>query len=79
MGFNIGQGDENTPDRGYELYLAALIMVIVAGFFVLARLAARLSKRQFGWDDYAIVISLVRSLAPFAIYDLHSFKSSFFS
>lgn len=63
MGVNIGEGDESSPDRGYALYLASLIMVICAGLFVLGRLAARWSKRQFGWDDYTIVVSLV------SIYD----------
>lgn len=61
MGLNIGLGDADAPDRGFELYLASLVMVLVAGLFVLGRLAARWTKRQFGMDDYTIVLSLVRS------------------
>lgn len=60
MGLNIGLGDADTPNRGYELYIASLVMVLVAGLFVLGRLAARWTKRQFGMDDYSIVLSLVR-------------------
>lgn len=60
MGLNIGLGDANTPNQGYELYIASLVMVLVAGLFVLGRLAARWTKRQFGMDDYAIILSLVR-------------------
>lgn len=59
MGVNIGLGDANTPDRGYELYVASLVMVLVAGLFVIARLAARWTKGQFGMDDYTIILSLV--------------------
>lgn len=60
MGLNIGLGDADTPNRGYELYIASLAMVLVAGLFVLGRLAARWTKRQFGMDDYTIVLALVR-------------------
>lgn len=60
MGQNIGLGDGDTPNRGYELYMASLVMVLVAGLFVLGRLAARWTKRQFGMDDYTIILSLVR-------------------
>ena len=60
MGLNIGLGDADTPNRGHELYIASLVMVLVAGLFVLGRLAARWTKRQFGMDDYSIVVSLVR-------------------
>jgi hypothetical protein len=59
MGRNLGLGDANTPNQGYELYLTSLVMVLVAGLFVLGRLAARWTKRQFGMDDYTIILSLV--------------------
>lgn len=61
MGQNVGLGDADTPNRGFELYVTSLVMVFVAGLFVLGRLAARWTKRQFGTDDYTIVLSLVRS------------------
>lgn len=59
MGHNVGLGDADTPNQGFELYVTSLVMVLVAGLFVLGRLAARWTKRQFGMDDYTIVLSLV--------------------
>lgn len=61
MGVNIGLGDAETPDKGYQLYITALVMVIVAGLVVLGRFAARWPKKSYGYDDYAILVSLVRS------------------
>lgn len=61
MGVNIGLSDAENPDRGYQLYLTALVMVLVAGMVVLGRLAARWAKKGYGYDDYAIIVSLVRS------------------
>lgn len=60
MGVNIGLGDAENPDLGYQLYLTALVMVLVAGMVVLGRLAARWAKKAYGYDDYAIIISFVR-------------------
>ena len=60
MGHNVGLGDADAPNRGFELYVTSLVMVLVAGLFVLGRLAARWTKRQFGMDDYTIILSLVR-------------------
>ncbi|MCJ1469421.1 hypothetical protein MMC07_008054 [Pseudocyphellaria aurata] len=62
MAVNVGYGDEQTPNRGYQLYFAALIMVILAGLFVFGRLAARWTNRKFGMDDYTIVLSLACSI-----------------
>ena len=41
-------------------------MVIVAGLFVISRLAARLSKgaENLGWDDYTIFAALVSIDSP---------------
>lgn len=61
MGRNVGLGNADAPNRGFELYVTSLVMVLVAGLFVLGRLAARWTKRQFGMDDYTIILSLVRS------------------
>ncbi len=79
MALNVGQGDGNTPDRGYELYIAAVVMVIVAGFFVIGRLAARWTKMKFGMDDYTIALSLVRSYGSNIDYNtnLSNLPSSF--
>ncbi|KAL8655468.1 MAG: hypothetical protein Q9210_000866 [Variospora velana] len=62
MGVNIGLGDAELPDKGYQLYITALVMVIVAGLVVLGRFAARWAKKGYGWDDYAILVSLVFSI-----------------
>ncbi|KAI9862060.1 MAG: hypothetical protein M1830_006191, partial [Pleopsidium flavum] len=62
MALNIGQSNGKTPDRGHGLYVTALVMVIVAGFFVIGRLAARWMKRKFGMDDYTIVLSLIEAV-----------------
>lgn len=56
----VGQGDANVPNRGYELYITAIVMVILAGLTVLTRVAARWAGKRFGLDDYTIVASLVR-------------------
>ncbi|KAL8962833.1 MAG: hypothetical protein Q9193_000822 [Seirophora villosa] len=58
MGVNIGLGDAENPDKGYQLYITALVMVIVAGLVVLGRFAARWPKKSYGYDDYAILVSL---------------------
>jgi hypothetical protein len=54
------------PQRGAELYILSVVMVIVAGFFVAARISARLSKsttsQGLGQDDYCVIASLVISI-----------------
>lgn len=59
MAINYGQGDENEPSKGYELYITALVMVLVAAVFVAGRLATRFSNKKVGIDDYMIITSLV--------------------
>ncbi|KAL8974426.1 MAG: hypothetical protein Q9197_001331 [Variospora fuerteventurae] len=62
MGVNIGLGSAELPDKGYQLYITALVMVLVAGLVVLGRFAARWAQKSYGWDDYAILVSLVFSI-----------------
>lgn len=50
------------PDRGYKLFITALVMVLIAAIFVGIRLATRVHLRQFGWDDLFLVIALVASV-----------------
>jgi hypothetical protein len=49
--------------RGTELYILSVVMVIIAGLFVAARISARLSKsttsQGLGQDDYCVIASLV--------------------
>lgn len=59
MAINDGQGSAGVPDRGWQLWITSVVMVIVAGFFVAGRLAARVSRNKLGWDDYSIIGALV--------------------
>ncbi len=51
------------PQRGTELYVLSVVMVVVAGIFVAARISVRLSKyttsQGLGNDDYCVIASLV--------------------
>jgi hypothetical protein len=51
------------PQRGTELYVLSVVMVVVAGLFVAARISVRLSKyttsQGLGNDDYCVIASLV--------------------
>ena len=68
MAINDGSGTPELPDRGFPLYIVSIVMVIVAGLFVIARLAARMAKSKFGWDDYTIFVALV-SIAIFQAWE----------
>ncbi|KAL1963026.1 hypothetical protein VTN77DRAFT_8774 [Rasamsonia byssochlamydoides] len=58
---NYGQPQGGVPDRGYVLYITALVMVLVAALFVFARLMSRFLTARIGVDDITIVIALVCS------------------
>jgi uncharacterized membrane protein YgdD (TMEM256/DUF423 family) len=49
--------------RGTTLYVISVVMVVVAGLFVVARISVRLSKmttsQGLGQDDYCVVAALV--------------------
>lgn len=62
MAVNDGSGTDELPDQGFSLYIVSIVMVIVAGLFIIARLAARLTKNELGWDDYTIFAALVASI-----------------
>jgi hypothetical protein len=51
------------PQRGTELYILSVVMVVVAGLFVAARISVRLSKlttsQGLGNDDYCVLAALV--------------------
>jgi len=58
MAPNVGLGTgEGT--RGWDLWIVSVVMVILAGLFVAARLTQKISKRHMGLDDYLILASLV--------------------
>ncbi|TKA61785.1 hypothetical protein B0A49_09467 [Cryomyces minteri] len=50
-------------NRGPQLFATSVAMVVLAGIFVVSRLAIRGWTRKFGWDDYTIGASLVFSIA----------------
>ncbi len=59
MTSSIGLPHNGVEDRGWQLYLTSLIMIIFAGIFVIIKCATRMATKQFGSDDYTIVASLV--------------------
>jgi hypothetical protein len=59
MAINFGQGTPEAPSKGYKLYITALVMVLVASCFVLARFVTRISRKKTGLDDYLILVALV--------------------
>jgi hypothetical protein len=52
-----------TAERGTELYVISVVMVVVAGLFVAARICTRLLStlggQGLGQDDYCVIASLV--------------------
>ena len=56
---NVGKGTPELPDRGWPLYIVSVVLVIISGFFVISRVAFRLSRRAMGTDDYVIIATLV--------------------
>ncbi|KAJ6012689.1 hypothetical protein N7499_012707 [Penicillium canescens] len=65
-----GQTVDGIPDRGYILYITALVMVLVAAVFVAARLWTRIATRQLGLDDICLVLALVWSIVLTAAIDM---------
>jgi hypothetical protein len=65
-----GQTVDGIPDRGYILYITALVMVLVAAVFVAARLGTRIVTRQIGLDDICLGFALVSSIVLTAAIDM---------
>lgn len=60
MTFNMGFPSDGEANQGWKLYLTSLVMIIVAGLTVVARIVVRLrGDVALRADDYAIVASLV--------------------
>lgn len=57
VGLGTGPGT-----RGWDLWIISVVMVIVAGLFVAARLSQKISRKNIGLDDYLILASLVTPL-----------------
>ena len=69
-----GQTVDGIPDRGYNLYITAVVMVLIAAIFVAIRLATRVHLRQLGWDDLFLVIALVASVMTTATINIGKSK-----
>ncbi len=68
---NIGQGTPHHPDRGWELWIVTVVMVIVSGLVVAGRLFIRLTANtRLGTDDWTIVCALVNTFLP-VLYFIH--------
>jgi hypothetical protein len=57
-----GQTTDGIPDRGHVLFITALVMLLIASTFVAIRLAMRVYLKEFGWDDFFLVIALAASV-----------------
>ncbi|KAF2014735.1 hypothetical protein BU24DRAFT_371479, partial [Aaosphaeria arxii CBS 175.79] len=61
MAPSVGLGTEGPVQRGWSLWLASVLGVVIAALFVAARIVQRLTKIGLGPDDYVIVAALVAS------------------
>jgi hypothetical protein len=72
-----GQPEPGLPDRGYVLYITALVMVLVAAVFVFLRLASRFWTAKMGVDDITIIMALVGNLrSPIVSLHLTGYRSA---
>ena len=63
MTFNMGLPSNGEANQGWKLFLTSLVMIIVAGLTVVARIAVRVrGDVALRADDYTIVASLVSTL-----------------
>lgn len=61
MAPNVGLGTQGPDQKGWDLWIASVVGVLLAAVFVAARLAQRRLKSEIGLDDYMIVAALVAS------------------
>ncbi|KAF2707419.1 hypothetical protein K504DRAFT_535920 [Pleomassaria siparia CBS 279.74] len=61
MAHNVGLGAQGDGQRGWVLWLASVLGVLVSACFVGARVAQRMLRTGLGTDDYMIIASLVAS------------------
>lgn len=60
--YGMGFPTDEVANNGWRLYILSVVMIISAGLFVVARIATRIAVSQLGWDDAAVVGSLLMSL-----------------
>ena len=61
MAPSVGLGTEGPVQRGWDLWIVSVVMVSVAGLFVIARFIERIRRRGLGIDDWMILAALVRT------------------
>lgn len=57
---DLGRPTADVPSRGYQLWLTDVVVVIVAGVFVVIRLVSRYLRSGIQVDDWTILAALVR-------------------
>ncbi|KAI9043065.1 uncharacterized protein KD926_004568 [Aspergillus affinis] len=62
MSWEIGLSTPTVPNRGFTLWIWSVIMIILAGLFVVTRLAIRFHNRRLGADDWTIFASMLSSV-----------------
>ncbi|KAH6974392.1 hypothetical protein BKA56DRAFT_675831 [Ilyonectria sp. MPI-CAGE-AT-0026] len=55
----MGFPTDGVDNHGWKLYITSLVMIITAGLFVIFRVTTRVTMNKLGWDDAAVVVSLV--------------------
>lgn len=70
---DLGRPTADVPSRGYQLWLTDVVVVIVAGVFVVIRLVSRYLRSGIQVDDWTILAALVRlnmDLSQCIVYSL---------
>ncbi|KAM5341226.1 hypothetical protein ACJ41O_015335 [Fusarium nematophilum] len=66
----MGFPTDGVDNQGWKLYITSLVMIITAGLFVIARCSTRFWMHKLGWDDAAVVVSLLSSIIVSACMQL---------
>lgn len=56
---NIGLPSPDHPNKGWKVWIASTVLVIITGLFVIARLIGRTMKGGVKIDDYTIIAAQV--------------------
>lgn len=57
--YGLGFPSPGLEDHGWKYYIITLVMIIVAGLTVVARLFTRYFYATLGWDDAVVTVGLV--------------------
>ncbi|KAK2841616.1 hypothetical protein FQN49_006077, partial [Arthroderma sp. PD_2] len=58
----LGRPTAEVPSRGYQLWVTDVVVVIVAGLFVVIRLISRYMRSGIQIDDWTILVALILSV-----------------